>query len=362
MLPLILNKLSTLSHIRKLIINRWCDHLHDPSIEEASSLLLMQCNQHLHTCKVDSPISAAALRHAIQLPSLEEFQLLITSFHLPDPLPTVVFPSLRELDVQCNGDPAWLKLLSSIENPVLATIKITCPGSAIERFMETFQPVITGCGIHKCFRELWMETEFPDEVRITSQIMACTFSFKNLTLLALFSEWDCFDLFCKTVDLTDGDIDLLTNAMPCLKYLAVGSSTPCGVPSQITFKSLYTISHRCPQLTDLMIHFNPALFVTKVGTNESWDVALGLSDHKTFPSPSNLCSIRTLFVGHIPLPTQSNASCIIALGLVGVFPRLEMIDYENGDWKEVVDLVGVCQRMGCFPFGKGHGLLAHTPL
>jgi len=352
-LPLIINKLSTLSHIRELVIHRWCGPMYDPSIEEASSQLFMQCNQHLRRCEVDSPISAAALGHTIQLPSLEEFQLVIRrSFQLPDPLPTVVFPSLRKLEVECNGDPAWLKLLSSVENPVLTTIKIRCPGSAVERFMETFQPVMAGCGMHECFRELWMDS--PDDVEITSQMIACTFSFKNLTSLTLFSEVHC-SVLCKTVDLTDDDIDLLTNAMPCLEDLAVGSSTPCGVPSQITFKSLYTISHRCTRLMGLMIHFNPTLLVTKVGADESWDVALGLSDHKTLPS-ADLCSVNTLFVGDIPLPTQPNASCILALGLVGVFPRLETIEYENGDWKKVVDLVGICQRMGCFLFGKGYGL------
>jgi hypothetical protein len=334
MLPLIFNKLSTLSHLRDLVIHRWDDALYDPSVEEASSLLLMQCNQHLRTCIVDSPISSAALKHSIQLPSLEEFQLIIRSFELPDPLPTVVFPSLRKLDVECNGDPGWLKLLSAIENPALTSIKIMCSGSAIERFMETFQLVMTGCGMRECIRELWIDS--PDEVKITSQMIACNFSFKKLTCLTLFSELDCEDL-CKTVELTDNDIDLLTNSIPCLEELAVGSSSPCEVPSQITFKSLYTISRRCTRLTFLLIHFNPASFVTKVGAGEVWSVALGLSNHETLPS--NLCSVSTLMVGKIPLPTQPNASRFVALGLLGVFPHLGTIEYDNGDWKKVVDFV-----------------------
>jgi len=346
MLPLILNKLSTLSHIRQLVIHRWHDDLLDPSIEEASSQQLLQCNQHLRIWNVDSSISTAALEHTIQLPSLEDFRFIIRSFQLPDPLPTVVFPSLRSLDVECNGDPAWLILLSAVENPVLTTIKIRCPGSTMERFMKTFQLVMTGCGMHACLREIWMDS--PDDVKVTSQMIACNFSFKNLTTLTLFSELDCSDV-CKTVDLTDDDIDLLTNAMPCLEDLVVGSSTPCEVPSQITFKSLYTISHRLTRLSGLMIHFNPALFVTKVGTGESWDVALGLSDHKI--PPSRLCFVDTLFVGNIPLPTQSNASQVMASGLVGVFPHLEKIEYENGDWEEVVNLVRVFHRSR-FPLGR----------
>jgi len=343
MLPPIFNKLSTLSpDIKKIETDQL---FHDPSMEEASSQLLMQCN-HLRTFKVDSPISTSALRHSIQLPSLEEFCLVVSSFQLPDPLPIVVFPSLRQLVVKGNGDPTWLKLLPAIENPVLAIITVQCTGLDVERFMETFQLTVIGCGIHECLREFTVNS--PDNFKITPRIMACNLSCKNLTSLKLVS--DCSNL-CQTSDLTDDDIDLFTKGMPCLEYLAVGG-VPCNVPSQITFKSLYTISRRCTRLRDLEIHFNPALFVTKVGMDsESWHVALGLSDFKTLSS--DLCSITTISVGDIPLPAQSNASCVMALGLLGVFPCLEFVFYDNNDWRNVQDLIGVCRRMGPFAFGKG---------
>ena len=37
---------------------------------------------------------------------------------------------------------------------------------------------------------------------------------------------------------------------------------------------------------------------------------------------------------------------------LGVFPRLEMIKYEDRDWKKVADLLEVCQCMSRFPFGR----------
>jgi hypothetical protein len=350
MLPPILNRLSKLSpdsHLQKILIielgsMRYC------SIEEASSQLLMQCNHRLREFSVDSPISASALKHVRQLPSLERFQLVINSFDLPDPLPMFVFPSLQELSVKCKGvwDLTWLKLLPCIENPVLTIISVKCPSSDVERFMETFQLTTTGSAIRECLQSFTVHS--PDYFKITPRIIACTFSFKNLTSLKLCFE--CTDL-CQTSDLTDDDIDLLTNAMPCLKHLIIGGE-PCGLPSQITFKSLYTISRRCVQLFVLIIHFNPAVFVTKVGTDsESWDVALGLSDLKT--QSSDLCSINHLSVGNIPLPAQSNAFSIVALGLLGMFPRLEAIGYENPDWGKVNDLIGVFRRMGRFALGKG---------
>jgi len=78
--------------------------------------------------------------------------------------------------------------------------------------------------------------------------------------------------------------------------------------------------------------FNPALFVNKVGTkSESWDVAPGLLDLKT-PS-SDLCPVTTIYVGKIPVPTGFNASSILALGLLGVFPRLEEILSEDDHWR-----------------------------
>jgi hypothetical protein len=354
MLPPILNKLSKLSPDSHLwgisIINRV--PMQNFSIEEASSRLLMQCNHRLRKFNVNSPISASALKHAIQLPSLEEFWLVINSFELPDPLPMLVFPNLRKLDVECNGvwNLTWLKLLPCIENPVLTTIHVECPGSNVERFMEAFQLTTTGSAMSECLQNFTVHRSDDLWFKITPRIIACISSFKNLTSLLLLSE--CTDL-CQTSDLTDDDIDLLTNAMPCLKHLFIGG-VPCRLPSQITFKSLYTISRRCTQLIRLTIHFNPAVFVTKVGTDcKSWDVALGLSmsDLKTFSS--DLCSITYLSIGNIPLPAQSNAYSIVGLGLLGVFPRLEILNYQNADWRKVNDLVRVCRRMGRFGFGKG---------
>ena len=345
MLPPILTRLSTLSpDIREIQIGRLYPN---PSTEEASSQLLMQCNPYrLRKYNVDSPISAFTLRHVVQLPSLEEFWLVADSFQLPDPLPIIVFPSLRLLDVEYSGDPTWLKLLPAIENPVLTSIFVECSGPDVAQFMETFQLTMTGCGMQERLQEFRVRSQ--DEFKITPQIIACTFSFKNLTSLKVLSE--CSAL-CQTFDLTDDDIDLLTKVMPHLESLAVGEE-PCRVPSQITFKSLYTISRRCTRLTNLQIHFNPILFVTKVDTDsESGDVALGLSDINT-PS-SDLCSVTTINVGNIPLPPQSNASYIMALGLLGVFPRIEKLEYDDNDWEDIDDLMGVCRRLGRFALGKG---------
>lgn len=345
-LPPILTKLSTLSfHIREIQIERL---YHDLSTEEASSQLLMQCNPYrLRKYNVDSPISASALRHVVQMPSLEEFWLVVDSFELPDPLPIVIFPKLRLLDVECSGDPTWLKLLPAIENPVLTSIFVECSGSGVEHFMEKFQSTMAGCGMHERLREFRVRSQ--EEFRITPRILACTFQFKNLTSLKVLSE--CTTI-CQTIGLKDDDIDLLTNAMPHLESLAIGEE-PCGIPSQITFKSLYTISRRCTRLTTLQIHFNPAMFVTKVDTDsESGGIALGFPDLNQTPSP-DLCAITTIDVGTIPLPEQSNTSYIMALGLLGVFPHLEKLEYDDGDWEDIDDLIGVCRRMGHFAFGKG---------
>ena len=344
-LPPILTILSVLSpDIREIQIERL---YHGPSMEEASSQLLMQCDPYrLRKYNVDSPISPSALRHIVQLPSLEEFWLVVDSFQLPDPLPIVVFPSLRFLDVEYSGDPTWLGLLLAMENPVLTSIFVECSGSDVGQFMEAFQLTMTGCGMHERLQEFRVRSQ--EEFKITPHLIACIFSFKNLTSLKILSECSAV---CQTFDLTDEHIDLLTKAMPLLESLAIGDE-PCAVPSQITFKSLYTISRRCTRLTTLQIHFNPVSFVTKVEVDsESADVALGLSDLTT-PS-SDLCSVTTIDVGTIPSPPESNASYIMALGLLGVFPCLEKLESDGGAWEEIDDLIGVCRRMGRFAFGKG---------
>jgi hypothetical protein len=307
----------------------------------------MQCNPYrLRKYNVDSPISASALRHIIQLPSLAEFWLVVDSFQLPTPLPVVVFPSLRLLDVEYSGDHTWLELLRAIENPVLTSIFIECSGSDVAQFMKAFQLTIAECKMQERLEEFRVRSQ--DEFKISPAIIACTLSFKNLTSLKVLSE--CSPGVCQTFELTDDNVDLLTKAMPHLESLAIGEE-PCGIPSQITFKSLYTISRRCPQLTSLRIHFNPEFFVSKIDTDaQSGDVALGLPDLKT---QSDLCCVATIEVGNIPLPSESNTSYIMALGLLGVFPRLEKLEYDDGDWEDIDDMIGVCRRMGRFAFGKG---------
>jgi hypothetical protein len=240
-------------------------------------------------------------------------------------------------------------LLAAIENPVLTMMDVKCPGSDVERFTETFSTITetTGRGLHDCLEEFTVGS--PDKFKITPQIIARSSSFKNLTYLRLLSA--CSDV-CQTSDLTDDDIDLLTRAMPCLKDLSIGGD-PCGIPSRITFKSLYIISSRCRQLRHLRVHFNPALFVTKVCAEfETWDTALGLSDLNTLSSDV-LCSVSVFPVGNIPLPAQPNASSVMALALMKIFPCLEQIMDGNEDWDNVDHLIDVWQKMGCFAFGKG---------
>jgi hypothetical protein len=241
-------------------------------------------------------------------------------------------------------------LLAAIENPVLTMMYVNCPGSDVEQFVETIPTITetTGRGLHDCLEEFMVES--PDKFKITPQIIARSSSFKNLTRLQLLSA--CSDV-CQTSDLTDDDIDLLTRAMPCLKELSIGGH-PCGIPSRITFKSLYIISSRCRQLRYLRVHFNPALFVTKVCAElQTWDIALGLSDLNTLSSDA-LCSVSAFFVGKIPLPAQPNASSVMALALMKIFPYLEVIHYvfQNDDWGNVNHLIDVCRNMGRFALGK----------
>ncbi|KAF9786341.1 hypothetical protein BJ322DRAFT_1191412 [Thelephora terrestris] len=270
MLPLILSTLSTLSpDVQEIQIERL---FHSPSTEEASSELLMRCNPyHLRKYNVDSPISAAALRHIIQLPSLEKFWLVVDTFRLLDPLPVVLLPAIK--------------------NPVLTSIFVECSAADVAQLMEAFQLTAATCGIQERLQEFRVRSQ--EEFKISPEVITCTLPFKNLMSLQVLSE--CSTVICQTFDLTDDHINLLTKAMPRLESLAIGEE-PCRVPSQITFKSLYTISNWCTWLANLQIHFNPASFVTRVDSDsETGSVALGLSDLTT-PAVDLSLGAR----GHLP--------------------------------------------------------------
>jgi len=302
-----------------------------PSLEEASSQLLMQCNPNLlHTYNVDAPLSAPALSHAIQLPLLEVLWL-IEPFHFPDPLPDVVFPSLQGLCVEFTRDRAWLKILPKC--PVLSMIQIICLAPDVAQFMETFHSTITRCGMHERLQELSFCSR--GEFKVTPQMIACNSSLKNLTGLEL-SSYSTDSTSCQTFDLTDADISLLTNAMPRIQVLVIGEE-PCRVRSKITFKSLYTISTRCTKLTALQIHFNPDSFITKVNADF-------MSRNGDFEIPSSdLCSVTEINAGNIELPRQSNVPYIMASGLLRVFPHLEGVKYNdrNVAWKEINNLISI---------------------
>ena len=92
-LPPILTRLPIMApNISSIVVQ--LDYQFSLELEEASSQLLMQCKpHHLHVYVVHAPLSAPALRHLIQLPSLE-YVLLGGPLRFPDPLPDVVFPSL----------------------------------------------------------------------------------------------------------------------------------------------------------------------------------------------------------------------------------------------------------------------------
>ena len=327
-LPSILTRLPTLApDISEIVVRQ---PKYEPSLEEASSLLLMQCNPNrLRTYNVDAPLSASAFSQVIQLPLLENLWL-VEPFHFPDPLPDVVFPNLQRLNVEFTRDLALLKILPKC--PDLSEIEITCPGPDVTQAMEIFHSTITGCGLHERLQELSFCSH--DEFKVTPQMITFNSSLKNLTDFEL-SSYSTDSTSCQTLNLTDADISLLTNAMPNLQNLVIGEE-PCRVPSKITFNSLYTISSRCTGLRTLRIHFNPDSFITKVNA----DFKSGNGD---FDIPSSeLCLVTKINVGRIGLPTNSNASYIVALGLLKVFLCLEEVVYcgHDFDWVEVNRLIG----------------------
>ena len=76
-----------------------------------------------------------------------------------------------------------------------------------------------------------------------------------------------------------------------------------------------------------------------------WMSHLALPDLKA-PSPSHdLRPVMTIDVGRIPVPEEDNLCIVMALGLLGMFPRLK-IKYSDDYWEDIGNLVVFFQRMG----------------
>jgi hypothetical protein len=99
-------------------------------------------------------------------------------------------------------------------------------------------------------------------------------------------------------------------------------------PTGATVNGLIGLASRCPELSELRIHFQVSSLVaaaTRAAKLRPSD------DQPAFRQ--KVCALKVLEVGETPIPVKSVST--VALFLLQIFPRIHTIKYDNPRWEQV---------------------------
>ena len=272
--------------------------------------MVLRCGPALGYLNAGVELSEQAILHVMQLPHLHTLKLThepppeITDALLRD---TIVLPSVHSLTLATPTTHAWLQFLNDLRwrHPTTTATGAPQGQSQIQ------------IGIHSTLKELYCGCGEAPKRAITKQALA----FKNLTTLEV-------GRFCPgdrcSFDLTDDDVTSIAKALPSLQKLLLGYSCSFNT-CQTTFKSLFTLSTGCVELTELIVHFNTTNIVEDVKSlleTEDPDI------QKLRNGPR--CGVTSLPLFQTPLAVDEPETGVLAKGLLFVFPVLEDIPVRPG--------------------------------
>lgn len=309
--------------------------LDDATIASATSEMLLTCNlDTLRTFQVDAPLTEEANRAVYQLPNLRGLRSVIMEH---TSMPTVLLPSLTELDVEYYRDHAdWIRAFHEAALSKLKGVSFHAKCDRIGNFLEAFQTAFNSSA--STLSTLSIFTSHSWNPSYYSLL-----PFKQLKELVI--EFSCQDGCSSSVD--DEIITALAQTMPKLEVLQLGEA-PCQTLSNVTIQGLITLAHRCPCLSKLRIHFQTHSLVVALAS----EVMLVPSDGL----PQGKCTLEILEVGEISIPQQH--ALPVSFALLCIFPHLLLIEYINEEWKWVAECIRLSKIVGSLVHRSGK---MHTP-
>ena len=305
----------------------------DPVITDAVSENLLACNQDsLQSFLVDSPLTEEARGVVYRLPKLSKFCAVIEGHTL---LPPVELPNLTKMDIEYDDSLDWLQ---GFRGAILGELEWVCFRSESWRlngFLEEFESVALTTSIQDTLSTLIFCTSSPWSPNYSSLL-----SFKKLETLKI--EFSCNSGCSSRVD--DDVIITLAQVMPRLKILHLGGA-PCRTPTGATIVGLIGLASRCPDLSQLRIHFQVGSLMDAVKSAATTPP----SDEPVLQWEA--CALTDLEVGRIPIPAGSAST--VALTLLELFPRMSNVHYLNSEWKSVVEIVKNVRQIRAFVRRRG---------
>ena len=315
-------------NLRKILL----DHLpRDPIIADAVSELLLNINRdtlrHLH---VDSPLTEEVREMIYKLPDLRELWVVIEG---STSLPKMELPNLTRIRVKYDHNHNWLQgfrgaILGKLNS---VTFDAGFPSAQIDDFLEEFQSATLTTSVQNTLSEFHLWTWHSWNPNYSSLL-----GFKQLTQLEI--RFSCHNGCSSRAD--DDIITDLAQAMPRLEVLQLGGE-PCGTPTGVTFKGLIALACRCPQLSELCIHFRADSLIDATSSGEPPSP----SKHAA-ATPQTNCALTELYVGKNPIPEGS--ALAVALILFQVFPHLLSITSkdDNREWESVREMFKSFKQSG----------------
>ena len=209
------------SNLRSLSLSTSPRAIPSPELKRAIANLVLRCGSALTIFEVEFELPEPVVLHLMSLPNLKIWRTTqpTPTELLSSPLrPAVPFPQIESLNLRTATPQSWLYFINAL----------------------------VGTRSH------------PPHV---SHIPA--FSFANLTDFTMdpLDLLGCFDS-C-TFPLTDSDTSLLANTLPYLEHVWLGMPCPFNA-CKTTFRSLHSLSTRCPRLKSLCIHINMTTLVEDI--------------------------------------------------------------------------------------------------
>jgi hypothetical protein len=269
----------------------------------------------LRSFYVDSPLTEEASEVICKRSSLRILQIVINGSNA---LPTMELPNLTNLRVGYYYGNDWLQGFRGASLGKLTSVEFFSESVPIDNFLGAFETVALTTSIPATLLTFEFHTKHP--WRPSFRSLLPFIQLKNLTV-----ESSCGLGCSSTID--DDTVTDLARALPKLETLQLGDH-PCETPAGVTVKGLSALARYCPNLIDLVVHFQVAtLDPPEVPSLPSAD-----DDESTIPQMTHSASL-SLHVGQMCVPDGSDL--MIALTLLRIFPRLEMIEYSDEGWEKI---------------------------
>ena len=296
----------------------------DPVITAAASKMFFAASQNaLRRFHVDSPLTEEANQALYKSQNLCSLSVVAEK---GTPIPSASLPNLISLQIECEDGSDGLQLFRGATFGKLESVNFNIKSKLTGDFLEAFKEGALSSSIQNTLSTVSLTADFSWNLNYSSLL-------PFIRLVDLQIVFPCGD-GCSGMD--DDTFINLSRAMPKLQSLKLGD-WPCDKSTGgVTAKGIVALAHNCPNLYSLRVHFQAT-------TLSDPPTGLETTDNAGHSVSWKSCALTELDVGRIPVLEESKS--MVALTLLQIFPRIRIINYTNGEWFDVENMIHSPRRI-----------------